>query len=729
MSNNDNDCNNQGEQYVFNYTEVDTIYNIKNNDKCSRKCDKKCHNSCDGPRCESNVTYIKIDKCYNNEIFKLSKHGELEIKLLNIYNITFSTYANVCPYSPQQHLPINVEYDKELKGLEISVTVTNNSFNIYGVIPAGAVFRLYTQCRLTKYFECAQIVGSIGHSNAIDTLEAAQLYTINRKIRYIPQISPFLSLVPTIAFPLPPPAPDSNYQLQEQYPYKGAIFPWEIAVIPWKIDQAIPLQPNYNPPPIIVNSNLPPNPLPPPVINGYDDNYEKFRSIGDTILFYIGLDGATIDKLDPRVSVFVTNFEDRGYSGEKDEPFWKRTNYKHKTYMAALSVDKLQFYQEKIQLFINTAFDDVTTYGLPLISSFQKNLILFFLRIHVGGQDFPDYVIRYFSEFVDFIGSNTISPDPNNPKFIKGNQQLLFGNMTAPCIFEYFRQKNIEVNANKDETTLMYWWAQAGLSSESLVTEVVHNIIAFSQFTNVIFSTVWVVLNPNNPLNPQLLPKYPNFFNKYKEACGGEQKLNVVRELFRILVPNSSSFSNVIPKIPDPNLNDIQSRHLHQSIMISNVPVPNPLPPPFDTLPVPGPTPQEIALQRRQAYQAYVYFTYNPNQYLGNSTLDNLDKYKVVDDFTKTLQTSTRDQETVVDITTRETEYIIPIFPKPTYTPFGLGYRRCPGEIMVYNVVEVMLEKFRQADFEIRPIDPNLPLVSIAPFKQVPDNIFVKRLI
>jgi len=709
MSNNNGNCNNQGEQYVFEFDKIDTVYSIKNH--CKKSC--KCTNSCKGSTCESDVSHLKLDKSYDTNIFKLSQDGTLEIKILNVYNITFSTYANVCPYSPQQHLPINVEYNKETQGLEISVTTTNNTVNIYGVIPAGAIFRLYTECQLLRYFECSKVVGTIGSSDALAKLQAAQLYTINRKIRYIPQFSNLLSLVPTIPFPPLPPQPGSNYQLQDQYPNHDATFPWKIAVIPWEKDQPVPIDPNANPPPIITADPLP-NILPPPLINGYNDQYDKFRSIGDTILFYIGLDGATISKLDPRVSVFVTNFEDRGYSGDNSEPFWKRTNYKHKTYMAALSVDKLKFYQEKIQAFINTAFDDVTTYGKPLISSFQHNLILFFLRIHVGGQDFPDYVIRYFSEFVDFIGSNTISPDPNNPKFVKGNQQLLFGNMTAPCIFEYFRQRNIEVNANEDESTIMYWWAQAGLSTESLVTELVHNIIAFSQFTNVIFSTVWVVLNPDNPLSPQLFPKYPNFFEKYKQACGGAQKLNVVRELFRILVPNSSSFSNVLPKVPDPN--DIQSRHLHQPIMISNIPVPAQLPPPFNGLP-----------NGSQLYQAFVYFTYNPNQYLGNSSLDDLDKYPVVTDFTKTLQTSTRDQETVVDVTTRETEYIIPIFPKPIYAPFGLGYRRCPGEILVYNITEVLLEKFAQVNFEIR--QGVFDLVSIAPFKQVPDNIFVKRLV
>jgi hypothetical protein len=729
MSNNSGNCNNQGEQYVFTYANIDSVFTIKEScddgKKHENKSCKSCNNSCKkdspckGDRCRSETSPITLSRNFKNNVFKLTKDGELTIYTLNIYNITFTTYANVCPYSPQQHLPINVEYDENTQGLEISVTTTANSVNIYGVIPAGMVFQLSTNCRLLRYFQCAQVVGKIGSSDAADTLKAAQDYTIARKIRYIPAFSSLLSVIPPIPFPPLPPLPGSNWQLQDQYPviagpnpWSAATFPWDVAVIPWFKNQPIPLDPGFVPNPIIDPSSLPPV-LPSPLINGIHDNYRKFRSIGDTILYYIGLNGATLNPLDPRVSVFVTNFEDRGQSGPLTDEKWQRDNYKHKTYMAALSVDKMQFYLEKMNAFINTAFDDAVTYQQPLISSFQKNLILFFLRMHVGEDDFPDYVIKYFSDFVDFIGRNIISPNPNDPDFIKCNQQLFFGNMTAPCIFEYFRVKNIEVQAREDKSTLFYWWAQAGLNSESITTECVHNIIAFSQFTNIMFQNAYITTPGKNvnPISP-LLPNYVNFFEEYKNAITGEDKLNVVREMFRILVPNSSSFSNVDPLVPDPDGNEIQSRHLHQPIMISNVPIPNPLPPPFNVLP-----------NGAQVYQAYVYFTYNPGQYPGNANLDNLNSYPVVNDFTQTLQTTYKDQETVLDMTSATTEAIIPIFPKPDYTPFGLGYRRCPGEIFVYTLTEILLAKFGQVKFKIVP--GVFPDVAIAPFKLVPDNIFV----
>jgi hypothetical protein len=213
-------------------------------------------------------------------------------------------------------------------------------------------------------------------------------------------------------------------------------------------------------------------------------------------------------------------------------------------------------------------------------------------------------------------------------------------------------------------------------------------------------------LHPTNPINPGL-PTYRNFFQEYTNAPTSADKLNVVRELYRILAPNSTSFSNVKSLIPDTNY--VNSRHIHQQVMIQNQPFTN------------------------TAQQAAAYFTYNPNQYNANwrTNLDTLIGLPVSKNQDDVLEISPLDQETVVD----KQRPIIPIFPKPIYAPFGLGYRRCAGEIFVYLVTEKLLEKFAQTDYEDRcpyPYNKNFcaqyPLISVAPFKQVRDSIFVKSI-
>lgn len=635
--------------------------------------------------------YYKIrHHCPTNVAVSFLKHMTIQINILNVYKLDFVVYPVGCP---MQNLPILLETINPTDDLSIEVVAGVNTLSVYGVIPAGTQFRIYTNPQLLKYFECIELLGTVGVSNLLE--ESIRITSFdNIKVRYVPSRPSTLGLTPLTPFPPAPPAVGSNPLLPDQYPVTtpAAIFPWNEAIIPWKQNQPFPSGGGVIiTPPFAVPPNVPL--VTPPYQNGYNDQYDKFGSVPNSVIFYVGFDQDAVPPDSPNWTLFLTNFVDRGYSGDTAvDPDWVLANYKKKTYMAALTVDKMQFYLEKIDAFVNRAFSDVVVHNKPLTSSFQENLIKFFLNIHLGGDDYPDYVIKFFATFVEFVGIG----DPNAPS---RNAKLLYGNITSPKVFEYFRLKNIEVVAAKDESTIMYWWDQSGLSAESLVFESVHNIVAFSQFTNVVFSTVYVALHPTNPLNPAL-PAYPNFFTQYANAGSSNARLNVVRELYRILVPNSNSFSNVFPLTPDTY--EIEGRHLHQSIMISNIGPPGT---PLNT-------------------QLGIYFTFNPSQYSteSNNNLDGLEGLPVVDDFMATLQTSDKDQETVVDVT----RPLIQIFPKPTYAPFGLGYRRCAGEILVYLVTEKLLAKFGTAEYEERA--GTYPLVSVAPFKQVSDNIFVKPL-
>ena len=133
------------------------------------------------------------------------------------------------------------------------------------------------------------------------------------------------------------------------------------------------------------------------------------------------------------------------------------------------------------------------------------------------------------------------------------------------------------------------------------------------------------------------------------------------------------------------------------------------------------------------------YFQYNPNQY--NLAFQTSFEYCLDPPVTTNptpafnpadfFQVSPVDNETVIPKSNRQMQ---PVFDKPIYTPFGLGYRRCAGEIFVYLVTLKIFEKF-QVLFN----DPQLsgdtrfefrvgvyPPITPAPFTFVPDNIFVK---
>ena len=636
--------------------------------------------------------YFKIKKVYPDTTdITIDDSINIVFNKLNYYTLTFTVYPKGCPMAT---MPINLEEVVSFPSTSLIVSQDTNTITISGVIPIGTTLRFYTNPKLLAYFECIELCGTLGISNIADETNRITTFDENTKVRYVPSTPTKLSLLPDIPYPLP----GVNPLLPAQYPFPNSVFPWREAIIPWEKNQTFPTaDPNLviTPDAPFGVTPFPPFPSPPfpnGSLNGYPDQYDKLRSVPDSVIFYIGFDAELILPKAESWTLFLTNFDDRGYSGPLSLPEWQLANYQKKVYMNALSLDKLQFYLPKIEAFVNTSFSDISTYGKPLVSSFEENLVLFFLRIHIGNQDYPDYVIKWFSDFVKFVGIG----DPSNPERA---QLLMYGNTTSPLIFEYFRLKNIEVISNADKSCIAYWWNQAGLSSKALVFECVHNIVAFSQFTNVIFSVVYAGLHPINPLNPAL-PQYKNFLVEYTAAPTSDDKLNVVREAYRILAPNSASFSLVKPVVPDANV--LKARHFHQSIMISNLP---------------GTQPQQLG----------AYFTFNPTQYNANfrTNLDNLVGLPVVTNILETSTTSSLDQETVVDTSTLPVRPIVPIFPKPIYAPFGVGYRRCAGEMLSYLITEKLFSKFSTVTFEQRA--GVYPLVSIAPFKRVSDDIFVKQ--
>lgn len=534
-----------------------------------------------------------------------------------------------------------------------------------------------------KYFNCIELVGKIEVSGAAALLARISAEDSQTNVRYVSQRPPLLSAIPVI----PMPAPGVNPILPAQYPDPRGVFPWTEALIPWKKNQPFP---NPADPGLIIlpPAPVPINPVPPPVngpiyLNGYNDQYDKFKSVPNSILFYLGYDPDTVSPTQKDWTLFLRNFVDRGSSGVTGTPLWQVTNFAKRQYMNAFAVDKMQFYLDKIHEFVMTSYSEVTVNRLPLVSSFEKNVVLFFLKLHIGVHQFPQYVIDYFTNFIRFVGIG----DPNNAE---RNNLLMEGYLNASRVFDYFKEKATEAIGNNDTSTIAYWWNLSGLPLEALLFESVHNIVAFSQFNNVLYSVIYTTIVPTNVILPSA--PYPNFLNLYQAAPTSNEKLNVVREAYRILVPNSNSFSKVNPQ----DGVSLQARHLHQQIMITS------------------------------SGGLTGYFTYNTAQYAGFSTnFDGITGLAVSNNFEVNFPTSPLDQETVVDAS----RPMIPIFPRPTYAPFGLGYRRCAGEIFVYLVTLLLFDQFKQSTYYIST-DPNKQnIVYIAPFKGVPDNIYAVQVV
>jgi hypothetical protein len=82
-----------------------------------------------------------------------------------------------------------------------------------------------------------------------------------------------------------------------------------------------------------------------------------------------------------------------------------------------------------------------------------------------------------------------------------------------------------------------------------------------------------------------------------------------------------------------------------------------------------------------------------------------------------------------VDPTDNETsvpnnhDNLLPVFRRPIYTPFGLGYRRCAGEVFAQFLLTKMMERMAGLKYITR--EGNYSTIGLMVDKQAVDNIFV----
>lgn len=600
----------------------------------------KCVLSEEAPACY----FVKFENTKSEpEYVSIDQHKYIVLQKEDYYTLNFEVKIKFpCPIATTKASIYDLTNSVDI----VSKTVHNNEtvlLQISSIFPAGLILGI----KITEKCICRiKVSGNITRTEIFDELTAVTDFDQSLKIRYIPNRPAGL--------PNPPYPP--QYQPATTYPWISNTIPAAVLT----------------------------GPVPPTLPNA--DGYAKFQSVQYSIGFYLGLDMATINPADPQLSVFLTNLDNRGPD-----------NYRKKVYMSALTCNILSNYDEKINSFLNEIYADFVTYSRPVLSSFKNALIKFFLAIHLGYDDYPDYVVEYFRVFVDIIGFG----DPNRPG---RDEAMIWGNQNVPKVREYFKQRNDIINAEADEKTIMYHWHLAGLAPEGLVMEAIHNIIAFSQYNNVLFLVI------NDKYNGTPVPFPPgsisyDFFTKFSAAGTQTDQLNVIRELYRLLVPNSTSFSRVIQEVADVPPVTIQGRHVHKSIMASS----------FAYLNAGNPLP---------------YFTYNTSLYSSFDTDFSQCSCPVVmptpvDNFNPEtgFVVSPVDSETLLDICNPK---MIPVFPVPLYAPFGLGYRRCPGEELNYYITIKLMEKIKDLTFEFIPITPSTPVVTVAPFTAVPDNIYYK---
>lgn len=654
------------------------------------------------------ITPIKLDEFHSSSHFRLSKNKQwIKVKATDHYVINIIIYITFeCPIKTTEFVAIS-NHDSSYSLLNRTTIKNQSQANITVktqlINGSALLFGLMHSDHGIKHLA---ISGDISLDSAWAQINSYVAYDLNVKVEYIiqrPSTEPYPYgypmgplLPPQFNNPSNPPHPWTPYLIPFGQGTRTVQFPlfYDIncmngsqnfsSVYPWTSN--------------VIPSKRVPDPIPPTLPNG--DAYEKYKSIPSELGFYIDVDYLTLPANDPNVILFLTNWDNRGTD-----------NYKKKVYMTALTTAVVPFYKEKIDNFLNQLVANFTLYNKPILSSFQTSLVELFLALHVGYDNYPDYVTNYFSRFIDLIGIG----NPTNPI---QSQYMIDANAIANKVKLYFQDRINSIIQNKDKTCFTYWWNIAGLPINSMVIEAVHNIFAFSQFNSISFLAIRDklhgtpnLLNPSNPITY-------DFFRLINTASTESDKINVVREFMRILSPNPASFSLVQLMNPDPTNPVVQSRHAHQEIMMANTPG----------------GPQNYYIYNTGQYTNFkTNFQVCPNtashtkgvsknsrsrcSFMSAGSNSVLDNFNPEDSFT----VSSIDGETVLDAANPT---MMPVYEFPQYMPFGLGYRRCAGEIFNYMIIIKILEKLSTIEFKFVDSPPSSTQITIGPFVQVPDNIY-----
>jgi hypothetical protein len=400
-----------------------------------------------------------------------------------------------------------------------------------------------------------------------------------------------------------------------------------------------------------------------------------------------------------KIPVVFTNYEDRGYSGYPEEEDWQRENYQKKVVMFPFTVDKLHLYLEKIDGYMSSVYNQVVINHRPLMGTLSEELQTFFFRLFlgdddeaVGQNDGRRQLDEYLRTFEEYLGIG-------NPLVNCQDERLMYGIENYPRAAEYIKERIASIRKSGDRSTIIYWWALAGMSDDAIVAETIFSRTACTLYLGQFYATVVSKLFP--VINPALPVQFVDFFKKYNEATTPSEKVNVIRESYRIFVPFSNSTSKLVLAI-DPS-EDLLSRHIHQAIMISN-------------------TPGGVA----------GYFTFDVSRYTGYNdvNIENgfLETLSPITNVGLSVYVSPKDQETVSDVVSPGLPLpgYQPVFDRPVYMSFGLGYRACVAQTLSLKMQGAFLDKFYGVEWEYLVGNTAYPLIVTGPAKRVYDNIFAK---
>lgn len=406
-------------------------------------------------------------------------------------------------------------------------------------------------------------------------------------------------------------------------------------------------------------------------------------------------------------TLFLTAYDERDENHKMEKLLGEEPeNQLKRSYYAAVTPDLyLRYYQSKIQDFFKRLLGPFTR-GLPMMRQYLDSYWDLYWDLHLGlsGPDVPSFAREIGASFIACLASI----DVFDPEFERNYMTV---RELRPQLDRWIaaRLRLIEAGCPGAEATIAYYWLNNGIENKNVVFECFHNFVALSQWGNSIYGTIELLREGGDAevrASYQQTMTDPNRNQRTREEPFSPLD-RFVMELFRTIVPNSGSIST---EKTNQRLNTGTVNTIHDHIKLAQSPVHWHAPDTFDP--------------RRYLDRAT---SAEPNeeraQRLGLAECPFKNQsFKVKDGRDVALTNSGFGTVySLVDGTS------CPVVDDAGYSPFGFGYRRCPGELMTVAVMEDFLDQlWREQKVGAHLLELSLSQpeqVPVAPGTLVTDNI------
>jgi hypothetical protein len=417
---------------------------------------------------------------------------------------------------------------------------------------------------------------------------------------------------------------------------------------------------------------------------------------------------------DEGVTVFLQGLEYRG-----------ENNLRKRIYFSALTPDLYKLnYGDKVSAFFDNLLDNKFA-GKPFMRHYLDYYFDIYWDLHLGvkGDKIPAHVRETGEAF------NTVLA------FLNPMEQIVYANyMKVRANLDPLKSwidERVDDIANQrmpefDKTFVHYWLKNAGdgehFSKRDIVFECFHNFVALSQWGNMLYQIMSRLSVDGG--DEQVRAAFVKTMKGEYDQTNGTPYTPLqlfVMELFRIISANAGSIST---------LSDTRES-------ING-------PSPFQSLGLPYERHSYISTPHAAANLSPVHWSnprdFNPERYLSVPTSDQIDdayaqklgfqkcpfdrtKFDVADGRKGSIQNS--GFGTVFGVVADKP---FPVCDYAGFVPFGMGYRRCPGEQLTVSVIGDFLRKVWADKIEFTMLNsPNPGRVPIGPASVIDDIIAFRR--